>query len=76
MGAAVVSMSGKLEVAQWPSGTKTVLEIGIGTVIGTGLTGPPWLKLQLLWKPAVLITLTLVLTGDGDRTVDQSTAGH
>jgi membrane AbrB-like protein len=40
-----------------------VLEIGIGTVIGTGLTRASLEQLQLLWKPAVLITLALVLTG-------------
>ena len=62
IGAAMVSMSGRLEVAQWPAGTKTCLEIAIGTVIGTGLTKASLDQLQQLWKPAVLITLTLVLT--------------
>ena len=56
-------MSGQLEPATWPQGTRTVLEIGIGTVIGTGLTRASLEQLQLLWKPAVLITLALVLTG-------------
>ena len=56
-------MSGQLEPATWPAGTRTVLEIGIGTVIGTGLTRASLEQLQLLWKPAVLITLALVLTG-------------
>ena len=37
--------------------------VGIGTVIGTGLTRASLEQLQLLWKPAVLITLALVLTG-------------
>ena len=63
LGAGIVSMSGQLEAATWPSGTRTVLEIGIGTVIGTGLTRASLEQLQLLWKPAVLITLALVLTG-------------
>lgn len=63
LGAALVSMSGRVEVAQWPAGTRTVLEIGIGTVIGTGLTRASLEQLQSLWKPAVLITLTLVMTG-------------
>ena len=49
--------------ATWPPGTRTVLEIGIGTVIGTGLTRASLEQLQILWKPAVLITLALVLTG-------------
>ena len=63
VGAGIVSMSGQLETATWPPGTRTVLEIGIGTVIGTGLTRASLEQLQLLWRPAVLITLALVLTG-------------
>ena len=63
VGAGIVSMSGQLEPATWPPGTRTVLEIGIGTVIGTGLTRASLEQLQLLWRPAVLITLALVLTG-------------
>ena len=63
LGAGIVSMSGQLEPATWPPGTRTVLEIGIGTVIGTGLTRASLEQLQLLWRPAVLITLALVLTG-------------
>jgi membrane AbrB-like protein len=63
LGAALVSMSGRLEVAQWPVGTRTVLEIAIGTVIGTGLTAATLLQLGSLWRPALLITVTLVATG-------------
>jgi hypothetical protein len=58
-----VSISGRLEVAAWPTGTRTALEIAIGTVIGTALTAAAVSELQQLWKPALLITLTLVLTG-------------
>ena len=63
VGAGLISMSGQLEPATWPSGTRTALEIGIGTVIGTGLQRTSLEQLQSLWKPALLITLTLVLTG-------------
>ena len=63
VGAGFLSMSGQLEPATWPSGTRTALEIGIGTVIGTGLRRTSLEQLQSLWKPALLITLTLVLTG-------------
>ena len=63
LGAGLLSMSGRLDNATWPSSTRTVLEIGIGTVIGTGLTRASLVQLQTLWKPALLITLTLVLTG-------------
>ena len=63
LGAGLLSMSGKLDMACWPSGTRTALEIGIGTVIGTGLTRASLTQLQLLWRPAILITLTLVRTG-------------
>jgi membrane AbrB-like protein len=63
IGAALVSMSGRLELAQWPQGTRTALEIGIGTVIGTGLTAGAFAELKQLWRPALFITLALVLTG-------------
>ncbi len=63
LGAALVSVTGRLEVAQWPLGSRTLLEIGIGTVIGTGLTGTALMELRQLWRPALLITFTLVLTG-------------
>ncbi|MEB3201065.1 MAG: AbrB family transcriptional regulator [Synechococcaceae cyanobacterium] len=63
IGAALLSMSGRLEAARWPSGTRTVLEIAIGTVIGTALTADALSELKLLWRPALLITLSLVLTG-------------
>ena len=63
LGASILSISGKVEVANWPTGTRTLLEIGIGTVIGTSLTRESLSELQLLWKPAILITFTLVITG-------------
>ena len=37
LGAGFLSISGQFDVAVWPLGTKTVLGIGIGTVIGTGI---------------------------------------
>ena len=63
LGAGLLSMSGRLEPAQWPVGTRTLLEIAIGTVIGTSLTSGTVQELRHLWRPALLITLTLVLTG-------------
>ena len=63
IGASIVSISGKIPIADWPSGTRTLLEIGIGTVIGTSLTKDSIVDLQNLWKPAILITFTLVATG-------------
>jgi membrane AbrB-like protein len=63
IGAALVSMSGRLETARWPIGTRTLLEIAIGTVIGTALTTDAVSELKILWRPALLITLSLVLTG-------------
>jgi membrane AbrB-like protein len=63
LGAGLLSMSGRVEIAQWPAGTRTLLEIAIGTVIGTTLTSGTVQELRLLWRPALLITLTLVLTG-------------
>ncbi|MCP9850279.1 AbrB family transcriptional regulator [Cyanobium sp. Morenito 9A2] len=63
LGAALVSMTGRLDVAIWPAGTRTALEIGIGTVIGTGLTATALTELRQLWKPAIVITVALVATG-------------
>ena len=63
IGASILSISGKVTVADWPVGTRTILEICIGTVIGTSLTKDSLADIQILWKPAILITFTLVLTG-------------
>ncbi len=63
IGAGLVGVSGRLEIPQWPPGTRTALQIGIGTIIGAGITKDSLEQLQILWKPAVLITMTLVLTG-------------
>ncbi|MDI9405308.1 MAG: AbrB family transcriptional regulator [Chitinophagaceae bacterium] len=63
LAAGLVSLTGNLEPASWPTGTRTALEIGIGTVIGTGITAAALNDLRQLWRPALLITLTLVITG-------------
>ena len=63
IGASILSISGKVDIAEWPIGTRTILEIGIGTVIGTALTKDSLIDLQTLWRPAILITFTLVITG-------------
>lgn len=63
LGAGLLSISGQLEVAAWPLGTKTVLGICIGTVIGTGINKETLGELQLLWKPALVITFVLLVTG-------------
>lgn len=63
VGAGLVSLSGRLEIAQWPAGTRTVLEIAIGTVLGTGLSAAVLSELRQLWRPAVVITVTLVSVG-------------
>ena len=63
IGAAILSVSGKLDAAVWPLGTKTFLGIGIGTIIGTSINKETISELQNLWKPALVITITLLLTG-------------
>ena len=63
IGTSLLSISGKISIAEWPNGTRTILEIAIGTVIGTSLTKESLMDLQSLWRPAILITFTLVITG-------------
>ena len=63
IGAGMLSLSGRLELAQWPSGTRTALEIAIGTVLGTGLSAAVLSELRELWRPALVITTTLVAVG-------------
>ena len=63
IGASILSVSGKVGIAEWPNGTRTLLEICIGTVIGTSLTKDSLADLQTLWRPAILITFTLIMTG-------------
>ena len=63
LGAGLLSLSGRLEVANWPVGTRTALEIAIGTVIGTSLSPNALQELRHLWKPALLITVSLVIAG-------------
>mgnify|MGYP001181260718 CR=1 FL=1 len=63
LAAGLLSLSGKIGNAEWPQGTKTILEIGIGTIIGTTLTKSSLDQLITLWQPALIITLNLVLTG-------------
>ena len=61
LAAGCLSISGQFEPAQWPMGTKTLLGIGVGTVIGTGINRATLTELQTLWKPALVITFTLIL---------------
>ena len=63
LGAGFLSISGQLDVAAWPPGTKTALGIGVATVIGTGINRETLGELQTLWKPALLITFSLLVTG-------------
>ena len=63
IGSGILSASGQLDIAVWPLGTKTALGIGIGTVIGTGINKETLGELQNLWKPALIITFSLLITG-------------
>ena len=63
LAAGCLSVSGQFDAAQWPLGTKTLLGIGVGTVIGTGINKDTLSELQTLWRPALLITITLIFTG-------------
>tara|TARA_B100000886_G_C20231488_1_gene410747 strand:+ start:77 stop:472 length:396 start_codon:yes stop_codon:yes gene_type:complete len=61
--ASILSISGKVDPAEWPIETRTILKIGIRTVNGTSLTKDSLVDLQILWRPTILITFTLVITG-------------
>ena len=63
LGAALVSLIPNHPTIHWPTGTRTMLEIGIGTVIGSGLTAATLHEMRHLWRPALLITLALLAAG-------------
>ena len=63
IGARILRISGKVDITWWPIGTRTILKIGIGTMIGKSLTKDSLVQLQSLCKPAILISFTLVMTG-------------
>ena len=63
LGAGLISISGQIDIAQWPIGTKTILGIGVGTVIGTGINKETLGELQEIWKPALIITISLIIAG-------------
>ena len=63
LGAGFLSVSGLIEPADWPIGTNSILGIGVGTFIGTSLNKNSLSELQLLWKPALIITSSLIISG-------------
>tara|TARA_Y100001968_G_scaffold79156_1_gene70457 strand:- start:6432 stop:6911 length:480 start_codon:yes stop_codon:yes gene_type:complete len=63
LGAGLLSISGLLDIAVWPLGTKTLLGIAIGTVIGTGINVETLKELQVLWKSALFITFSFLIFG-------------
>jgi len=63
VGAALVSLIPNLPAIHWPTGTRTVLEIAVGIVIGSGLTATTLQEMRHLWRPALFITLALLAAG-------------
>ncbi len=63
LGAALVSLVPNLSPISWPTGTRTLLEIAIGTLIGSGLTATTLRQMGSLWRPALFITLSLLAAG-------------
>ena len=53
LGSRILSISGKVNFTDWAIGTRTILEIIIGTVIGKSLTKESLVDLQSLWRPAI-----------------------
>ena len=63
LGAALVHLVPHLPPVHWPVGTRTGLEIAVGTLIGSGLTAATLQEMRHLWRPALLITLALLAAG-------------
>ena len=63
LGASLVSLIPHLPTVHWPTGTRTMLEIAVGIVIGSGLTATTLQEMRNLWRPALLITLALLAAG-------------
>ena len=63
LGAALVGFLPNHPTIHWPTGTRTVLEIAVGTVIGSGLTATALQEMRHLWRPALLISLALLVAG-------------
>ena len=63
LGAGLMSVSQLLPKPDWPPGTRTALEIAIGTVIGSSLSVTAFSELRHLWRPALFITLALLASG-------------
>ena len=63
LGATLVSLIPNLPTVHWPTGTRTLLEIAVGIVMGSGLTATTLQEMRHLWRPALLITLALLAAG-------------
>jgi len=63
LGATLVRLVPNLPTIHWPTGTRTMVEIAVGIVIGSGLTTATLQEMRHLWRPAVLITLALLAAG-------------
>ena len=63
LGAALVRMIPSLPAIHWPTGTRTMLEIAVGIMIGSGLTATTLQEMRHLWRPALLITMALLAAG-------------
>ncbi|WP_051506227.1 AbrB family transcriptional regulator [Candidatus Synechococcus spongiarum] len=63
LGAALASLIPNLPPIHWPTGTRTVLEIAVGIIIGSGLTAATLQEMRHLWRPALFITLALLAAG-------------
>lgn len=63
LGAALVGLIPNHPTVHWPAGTRTALEIAVGIMIGSGLTAATLQEMRHLWRPALLITLVLLVAG-------------
>ncbi len=63
LGSTLASLIPNLSTIHWPTGTRTILEIAVGIVIGSGLTATTLQEMRHLWRPALLITVALLAAG-------------
>ncbi len=59
----VVNVWGKIPIPTPPAGIRFVMQLVLGTILGTKLTADTFLALKDLWRPALFCTVIAISTG-------------